>query len=264
MLPILLFTNEVMMRKLIYLWLAIGFVPCMASNNFEMKIKVINSTGDTVKNKSLFGIKDGATNFIDKELGEFGIPSLSTPDNALACAYRFYEPSWEEKVLSYYDFRPDFVNDKDSIVYKLEIAGIIHEFKLEWGDFPVGIKYAELRSTYISDKYNYIDMLNQKSVEVKNPAVTEFTLVLKNYNPSNSVEESLDDVVIYPNPTSSIVKMNSGLNILKVEISDMFGNSYPITLNENIINIEKYPSGIYNLTIITDNKQVIRKKIIKI
>lgn len=252
------------MRKLIYLWLAIGIVPCMAANNFEMKIKVINSNGDTVKNKSLFGIKDGATNYIDKQFGEFGIPSLSTPDNALACAYRFYEPSWEEKVLSYYDFRPDFANEKDSIVYKFEIAGIIHEFKLEWADFPIGIKWAELRSTYISDKYNYFDMLKQKSIEVKNPAVTEFTIVLKNYNPSNSAEESLDDVILYPNPTSNYVKINSGLKISKVEISDMLGNSYPINFNENIVNIEKCPSGVYNLIIITDDKQVIRKKIIKI
>lgn len=249
--------------KKIMLLCFFAVVPCIANNNFEMKIKVTNSNGDTLKNKSLFGIKDGATKYIDKSLGEFAIPAL-VPGNDLSSAFRFYELSWDENVLSYYDFRPDFESDRDSIVYNYEISGVVNEFTLEWGEFPSGIKSAVMKSKYISDKYNYFDMKAVKSIKVENPAVTEFTIILKNYDPTNSVDENEELVKVYPIPAKDNVLIESNIEITSVSIIDLYGKSYKVEILNNVINVEHLPVGMYNLIIISGDKQIFRKNIIKI
>ncbi len=249
------------MKKFILVLLA-AIAPVVAQNDFEMGIKITNSNGDTV-NRAMFGIKQNATKYIDEDLGEFAFPSLMP--SILSSAFRFYEPSYEENILSYKDFRPDFSNDMDSIVYNFEITGIFNGFKLEWGEFPEGVKSAIIRSKFISDKYNSFDMKAIKSIEVENDAVTDFTIVLRNHIPTNNVEfNNFDLVQLFPNPANNIVNLESDLEIIKIQVSDLFGKIFDTKLEKNYVNIENLPIGIYYISIFTSDSQVIRKKIIKI
>jgi hypothetical protein len=77
--------------------------------------------------------------------------------------------------------------------------------------------------------------------------------------------DSLDDnsaVIIYPNPATNYLMINSLKNVDKVEIFDSYGKPSIISSNETGINIAKLQKGIYLIRIYMGDK-VISKKLIK-
>ncbi|WP_296386228.1 T9SS type A sorting domain-containing protein [Winogradskyella sp.] len=74
------------------------------------------------------------------------------------------------------------------------------------------------------------------------------------------------EVLLYPNPASQIVniKSNDGLTITSVEVYDISGKKINIKLSRNnSLNISNLANGVYLLNIISDDRSVTKKLIIK-
>tara|TARA_R110002051_G_scaffold127283_1_gene200949 strand:- start:229 stop:501 length:273 start_codon:yes stop_codon:yes gene_type:complete len=66
-------------------------------------------------------------------------------------------------------------------------------------------------------------------------------------------------IVIYPNPTKDLIYIETRLKV-EIEIYDMMGKLLLNTENtSNRIDVSNYSSGIYNMTIIYENKRYSRK-----
>jgi len=78
-----------------------------------------------------------------------------------------------------------------------------------------------------------------------------------------SIDEfAFQELVIYPNPATDIVKINSAHLINKIEVYNSLGALMNQVNDVNEINIGNYNSGIYFLRITSDNR-LVTKKIIK-
>lgn len=75
-----------------------------------------------------------------------------------------------------------------------------------------------------------------------------------------------EDIIVYPNPNSGIVYLNTKLKIKAIKITDVLGNNLKELKQDEItqleINITNFKPGVYNLVIETDYK-ITARKIIK-
>lgn len=78
---------------------------------------------------------------------------------------------------------------------------------------------------------------------------------INNVGIENSSESNL---LIYPNPASEIIQIQSTSTPGVVELIDIAGESLSILYNVNVVDISKLPSGIYLLRMQLDNKTVIK------
>jgi hypothetical protein len=82
-----------------------------------------------------------------------------------------------------------------------------------------------------------------------------------------SVEENeLQGLSLYPNPAKDIVKLQvpAGLTDIKIEVFDSLGKQILLNLSENnTINIRSLNSGLYLVSIITEDKKITKKLIVK-
>lgn len=222
--------------------------PCMAQTNFIMPMTIVNSDGSKTE-RAKFGIDSAATESLDKQFGEFEIPSLFP--TILTAAFEFNDPVLKEEILSYVDIRPDFKSEKDSVVYHLTIAGIINTFTIKWSQFPAGIKKAVMKSTYLSDKYNWINMMTQDSLHVTNTAVTDFNITVYNYDDGVGVKESEQD------NADNFYRIDNGILMLqpgiakRAEIYSVSGCMLKSVENPTIIDCSNYPAGIYPIILTT-------------
>jgi len=80
--------------------------------------------------------------------------------------------------------------------------------------------------------------------------------------PTNIPDVSALGIVVYPNPTRGLIHIETRLEI-EVELYDMTGKLLIKSNNaSNRIDINDFPSGIYNMTIIYEDKRY-SKRIIK-
>ena len=78
----------------------------------------------------------------------------------------------------------------------------------------------------------------------------------------NELTFNNSDILIYPNPSKKEFNIKSNINPDKIEIINLIGKTIKIlALQNNIIDIEGKPEGIYILKM-TLNKKIIYKKII--
>jgi hypothetical protein len=82
-------------------------------------------------------------------------------------------------------------------------------------------------------------------------------------NDCSSIEKIVNTKFkVYPNPTSSIVKIESDVNFTKIEVKDELGRSIfksQSSTNEIVIDFSKYTSGIYTLIISGNDFEEIQK-----
>ncbi|WP_274473812.1 aryl-sulfate sulfotransferase [Mangrovimonas aestuarii] len=81
-------------------------------------------------------------------------------------------------------------------------------------------------------------------------------------NSLNTPEIALQNINIYPNPTSNYINIESAYPIDKIEIYDLLGKNVMTEHNNTKINLESLNSGVYIISINQGNKKTI-KKIIK-
>jgi len=71
--------------------------------------------------------------------------------------------------------------------------------------------------------------------------------------------EDINNVEVYPNPTSNYLIIKSPSPIKRVELIDFDGKIREQKINENLLDISDYPGGLYFIRIYTDNEVIIRK-----
>lgn len=86
------------------------------------------------------------------------------------------------------------------------------------------------------------------------------------FGTSTSVEEtkiSSNDIMIYPNPTSSIVQWNNK-EITEAKLLNNLGTVVYDNIKEDYADLTNLPNGIYYLRLMDINRNIIIKKIVKI
>lgn len=76
----------------------------------------------------------------------------------------------------------------------------------------------------------------------------------------SSLQKSLADasMVLYPNPARNKVQWDDGFRIEKAELSDVFGNKWPITPEANTIDVLPLANGMYYLTLHSGSGVIVR------
>lgn len=80
---------------------------------------------------------------------------------------------------------------------------------------------------------------------------------------SNTKEDFISKLEVYPNPTNAVVNIKSKLTIDKVEVYSILGNKVAVFKNTNTLNLNKIKPGIYILKINSDEKTTNKKVVIK-
>jgi hypothetical protein len=100
--------------------------------------------------------------------------------------------------------------------------------------------------------------------EAGNTAECSFDITVKKYTTVSEIVSS--EVLVYPNPTSGIINLDfSEIKVQKLFVSDMTGKtliSKQAINQKELIDLSNYPSGIYFINIITNNK-VFTTKLVK-
>ena len=76
--------------------------------------------------------------------------------------------------------------------------------------------------------------------------------------PTNITDLSSTGIVVYPNPTTGIFRIDTRLNV-EIKVIDMQGKIIVEGKNLNTVDISDYSNGLYNLYITTDDKIFINK-----
>lgn len=129
---------------------------------------------------------------------------------------------------------------------------------LSQGDDPVGIPNLVFRAIKYDLAYPAFtgrDLTPGIPIEL-NSGINEPCDVL------STEEFSFQDLAIYPNPATDIIKVNSTQLISKIEIYNSLGALINQVSDVNEINVSNYDSGIYFLRI-SSNLRSVTKKIIK-
>ncbi|WP_339889469.1 T9SS type A sorting domain-containing protein [uncultured Flavobacterium sp.] len=100
-----------------------------------------------------------------------------------------------------------------------------------------------------------------------NPAIITNTFQTTFVNTLSNENFLLDEIAIYPNPTNEILNIKYGtstIDIKSIEIHDLLGKVvYQTKSKTELINVSSLNSGIYLITISTENSGKIVKKLIK-
>lgn len=73
------------------------------------------------------------------------------------------------------------------------------------------------------------------------------------------INNSFQEVIVYPNPANNYLNIKSTYPIEKTEFMDVNGRVLFVTTNENLLNISNYPAGLYFVKVCTKKGSIIRK-----
>ncbi|HBC03341.1 MAG TPA: hypothetical protein DC015_03875, partial [Aequorivita sp.] len=85
----------------------------------------------------------------------------------------------------------------------------------------------------------------------------------ENLGPLSVAENNLDEFIIYPNPTSGVLRIGSAKEIVKLEIYNQLGQLVLENERQDTIDVSKIISGLYFLKIYDETKNIILKKVVK-
>lgn len=167
--------------------------------------------------------------------------------------YLYYSAFHTDNKLAIFRREQLIENDWDSwgsselVVSAGNSAGIGEPTLTESGDISFVVVYQD---PALNSIYNRFDS-DPWYVKRKNPILN-----ISTPQPHNK------DIVIYPNPSSGIVNINSENNIEVIKIFDSIGILLYET-NDNVLDMKDFPNGIYHLFIITDSGLVVNKLLLK-
>ena len=82
---------------------------------------------------------------------------------------------------------------------------------------------------------------------------------------TTSITENIleNSIIVFPNPTSGFIKINTEESIKGINLFDINGRELGPLINNNVIDLSFFRSGIYILNIELENGTFVRKEIIK-
>ena len=78
-------------------------------------------------------------------------------------------------------------------------------------------------------------------------------------DPSSVEKKGEDNIIIYPNPSSTFIKIETSKNLIDIQIMDIHGNVLPVTIQKNSLDISFLDNGTYILKILVENKLYIKR-----
>lgn len=119
-------------------------------------------------------------------------------------------------------------------------------------------------------QFEFVHWLDGNDSVVSTNTVYEFTLTEDEeftavFQPTMSTEDNiLANLALYPNPTNGVVNISApnGVVIDNVMVTDIAGRSFAVSLNGTRIDLSNFSSGIYMITLFSENVQT-TKKVIK-
>lgn len=91
-----------------------------------------------------------------------------------------------------------------------------------------------------------------------------YKLIKRKSVTNNDIQRVIEkDIIIYPNPTSHILRIESDIEINKIEILKTDGPKMALYPNERLIYLQEYPKGIYLVVLSTEYGKVVKSIIVK-
>ncbi len=104
--------------------------------------------------------------------------------------------------------------------------------------------------------FRHFNSANQLALILDTVKVTQGSLG------TSEIDLMQDELVVYPNPATDYVFLQSKSKILKAEVFDLTGRKVSTELIDDKVNLQQLPPGNYLMKIATENK-IYSKKIIK-
>lgn len=238
--------------------ICIAFSSANAEFNTKVGLFITNDIGE-IESKISFGAIDNAIDSIDNNLGEFEIPPIA-PIEGIWAALNL-DTITASGLWSYKDYR-SVPKDKEYFYHRYNLIygfGDGTKITIKWKNLPKNIDSAFITDIVTGTIIN-VDMLKNDSLLVTNRAIDKLFIKVW-FNKNNvSVDENFgNNIIIYPNPASDRLRVNSTIDIENIEIYNTMGEKI-LTGNLNDINLSGLSSGVYTIKIITiDNKESYRR-----
>lgn len=216
----------------------------------------------------VLGVAPNATEKMDSIYQEYEIPDFPFPSGIFTAVCLTYDSTEKKNIWSYRSiYGPTGDGIKFMIKYKFRVFyGNSNYVKMSWLPLP-----QEIDSAFIIDSfggYRFKVNMKEKLEAINDEILIENFDVLVYYNFSNvSVEyQKFDDIALYPNPVSHILKVQTPVYIKSVEVYDILGKTLLTKITDDKefkIDFSGLEPGVYLIKMIKYNNEVIVKKLIK-
>lgn len=127
----------------------------------------------------------------------------------------------------------------------------------------------DISDPWHSIPYSFYGYWNLAQLTVENLQSGDYTFAAIDKSQLGLGENILDNkqMLLSPNPTNSLVKINTKLENSTILIINNLGktiNSFPILDNETTVSVEDYPAGVYYVNLLDEKKNIIStEKLVK-
>ncbi len=227
-------------------------------NNVNIKLYINNTNGNVFQNLT-FGLSDTATDYFDPKI-EKEYPPFPPPEGNLVY-FALVDSSTKENIYSIVDYKGTYGKNILEKTYHFVMLGKAeYDYTISWDNLPAQVVSAQIYDSLGGVIVN-ANMKTKSSVMI-NKFLFDVYLNLKYDLSKTIVEEDLNPISIFPNPTKNTLNIINCDNS-KIELYNELGELILNNVTNVQINIENQPSGIYYLKIFQNNV-VSFKKIIKI
>lgn len=243
---------------LIIISLVFGFGSAKAEFESRVNLNINNDIGEII-NKISFGAIENAIDSIDANLGEYEIPPFG-PIEGIWAALNL-DTITASGLWSYKDYR-SVPKDKEYFYHRYNLIygfGDGTKITIKWKNLPKTIDSAFI-TDIVTGTIIKVDMLKNDSLLITNRAIDKLYIKVW-YNKNNvSVEENfVDNIIVYPNPATDRLRVNSNIDIENIEIYNTMGEKIQSGKLSDI-SLSGMVSGVYTIKIITiDNKESYRR-----
>lgn len=252
------------MKKLLKVILIILSFKVAFAQNFDVRVRLTFDNLLARDSLLVFGAVNGATDGIDKHLGEIELPPFLPPEFDLFVVFDLDSLS-TDGLFSYKDFRsvPSDLNEFYHR-YRVELnKRVTSTVTISWEKLSPFIKYA-----YISDELGLIfgaNMLNTQSVFVNNTNLNKIPVVIDVIYTKvpTKIDDISDEIELYPNPANDKLIFKNYNKIKKVEIFNVYNQLVSsFEKIDQLIDIRHISNGYYLVKIYKNNGNLLVKKLI--
>jgi hypothetical protein len=235
--------------------LVLTFTSVFSNNSFEINLNVRNDIGNSMNYNTSFGISPLATDVLDTELNELLMPP--PPFVGFYAVFEFIDSTFIENDGSkYYDriwTNKDIRNYSDTLKLHHNRHRMIYRFGngnkmlINWKKevFPNFVDSVFLRDKLNGFVINY-NMKEVSSMEWENQDIKDLNIdIYYNFTNTSIVDDTKNELNLFPNPTPSVLYIDSNIEYDRLEIVNMLGLIVLEATNSKQIDLSNLPSGNY-------------------